>query len=291
MSHLSVLSKEIIENLDIKKGMTFLDATLGSGGHSQLVFEKAEGDINIIGLDQDPERIRFNNEKFGSKIKIIEINFRNIDQALDEAGMEGVDRILYDLGLNSEQLENSGKGFSFRKNEPLLMNFGKEYKFTAEEIVNDWEEENIVNILEAYGEEKFSKSIAKKIIERREKKKIATTKDLVEVISEAVPNWYKHQRTHFATKTFQALRITVNDELEALKESLEKGFERLNKEGRMAVISFHSLEDRIVKNFFKTLVKQGKAIFINKKAIKPQREEILENPRSRSAKLRIIQKI
>jgi 16S rRNA (cytosine1402-N4)-methyltransferase len=171
------------------------------------------------------------------------------------------------------------------------MNFSPNPEFTAKTIVNEWSEESIADILWAYADEKFSRQIAKKVVELRKEKEIQTTKDLVETIEKAVPNWYKHKKIHFATKTFQALRITVNDEISALEEGLQKSFEKLNKKGKIAVISFHSLEDRVVKRYFRELKNKEKAKILTKKPITPNEEEIKENPRSRSAKLRIIEKI
>jgi 16S rRNA (cytosine1402-N4)-methyltransferase len=206
-----------------------------------------------------------------------------------------VNGVVFDLGLSSDHFENSGRGFSFKKDEPLLMTFEKDLtkaRFTARDIVNDWDEENIADILYGYGEEKFSRRIAKNIVEARKEKAINTTTDLVEIIEKSVPVWYKKGRkTHFATKTFQALRITVNDELETLKDGLKKGFDALEKQGRLVVVSFHSLEDRIIKNFMRDKKNEREGILITKKPIVPSREEIKENPRSRSAKLRIIEKI
>ncbi|PIZ85308.1 16S rRNA (cytosine(1402)-N(4))-methyltransferase [Candidatus Nomurabacteria bacterium CG_4_10_14_0_2_um_filter_33_9] len=216
------------------------------------------------------------------------------------------DAIIFDLGLSSDQLENSGRGFSFMKDEPLLMTMKENPSLddlTAIDIVNSWGEESLVDIIYGYGEERFSRRIAKGIIEARKKNNIKTTFDLVKIIGDSVPSAYKRQRIHFATRTFQALRIAVNDELGALKVGLEKGFEILKKParphdslgagggGRMSVISFHSLEDRIVKRFFRDKKEKSEAILINKKPIIPKEEEIKNNGRSRSAKLRVLEKI
>ncbi len=294
MSHISVLSKEVIEGLDIQKGEIFVDATLGSAGHSLQICHELNAELRIVGIDQDAERIEESRKKLEKSeclVEIVKENFRNIDKILDRLKIDKVDKILFDLGLNSEQLENSGRGFSFKKNEPLLMNFSPNPEFTAKTIVNEWSEESIADILWAYADEKFSRQIAKKVVELRKEKEIQTTKDLVETIEKAVPNWYKHKKIHFATKTFQALRITVNDEISALEEGLQKSFEKLNKKGKIAVISFHSLEDRVVKRYFRELKNKEKAKILTKKPITPNEEEIKENPRSRSAKLRIIEKI
>ena len=201
---------------------------------------------------------------------------------------------MLDLGLSSDQFETSGRGFTFKNDEPLLMTFKKnpdQGDLTAYQIVNTWEEENIADVIYGYGEEKYSRRIAKAIVNYREKKAIEKTSELVEIISNSVPVFYKRGRIHPATRTFQALRIAVNDELNTLKRGLERGFARLASGGRIAVISFHSLEDRIVKNFNKEKEELEQARIITKKPIVPSEDEVRENPRSRSAKLRILEKI
>jgi 16S rRNA (cytosine1402-N4)-methyltransferase len=228
------------------------------------------------------------------KVILRHTNFRDIDKTIHIEGLQKVDKILLDLGFSSDQLDNSGRGFSFLKDEPLLMTLSDEInegRFTARDILNDWDEENIATIIKEYGEESFARKIAKAVVKARSVKPIERTGELVEIIKSATPGWYHHRKTHPATKTFQALRITVNDEIEALKEGLMNGFDVLAPSGRMAVISFHSLEDRIVKHFFRerALLDQGKVL--TKKPVIPERSEIVENPRSRSAKLRIIEKL
>jgi 16S rRNA (cytosine1402-N4)-methyltransferase len=285
--HKAVLLNETIEGLDLADKSLVLDCTFGGGGHSREILKKYPK-IKIIALDQDQNVFKDFSDK---RISFKNINFRNLDEAL---GRQKVDGIIFDLGLSSDQLENSGRGFSFMKKEPLYMTMKKNPSpedLTAEDIVNDWSEESLADIIYGYGEERFSRRIAKGIVEARKKQKITTTEDLLKIIGESVPVGYRKGRLHFATKTFQALRIAVNDELGALKEGLEKGFDVLNKRGRMSVISFHSLEDRIVKRFYKEKMKEGKAILINKKPITATKEEIKNNMRSRSAKLRILEKI
>ena len=217
-----------------------------------------------------------------------------MDEVLDELGIGKVNRIMLDLGLSSDQFETSGRGFTFKNDEPLLMTFSKNPDvddLTAGYIVNNWSEASIADIIFGYGEERYARKIAKGIVSYRQKKKIETTGELVEIINQSVPGMYKRGRIHPATRTFQALRIAVNDELNTLKEGLAKGFDRLEKGGRMAVISFHSLEDRIVKHFNIEKKELGLANIITKKPIEASEEEIQNNPRSRSAKLRIIEKI
>ena len=297
MTHKSVLLHEVIDGLDIKPGDIFVDGTLGGGGHMEEVVRRFGSTVVCIGIDLDPSAISRSSERleaFKCPIRYAQGNFRNIDTILESLNIKTVDKILFDIGLSSNQFEESGRGFSFQMDEPLLMTFKEiltEKDLTAREIVNTWDEENIKTILVAYGEEQFAWKIAKAIVERRKERPIETTFDLVGIIKSATPNFYHHRKIHPATKTFQALRITVNDEIESLKEGITKGFERLNIGGRLAVISFHSLEDRVVKVFFKQKEEWATGKQITKKPIVPNNQEILENPRSRSAKLRIIEKI
>jgi 16S rRNA (cytosine1402-N4)-methyltransferase len=302
MAHVSVLLQEAIAGLDIDSGDIFVDATLGSGGHSAAVVDRFGSGVRIIGIDADADAISRTKENLkGSVANIIYVqdNFRNLDSILDGLGIKQIDKILFDLGMSSNQLEESGRGFSFQRNEPLLMTFEKpseKDQLTAYEIVNYWDEKEIREILRLYGEEKYANRIAKAMVSERKISKIGTTGDLVQIILQSVPKGYKG-RIHPATRTFQALRIATNDELTALPEGLDKAFRRLSREGRMAVISFHSLEDRIVKNFFRDRVIARKAVLINNlsagkagKPIEASEEELRANPRSRSAKLRIIEK-
>ena len=326
--HTTVLLHESIDGLAIRPGDVYLDGTLGAGGHAELAAKIAvfqNGAITIIGLDQDAgalARTKIRLAPFehnnSAKLFFIQQNYRNLDQALDSIAEEigrvkgeaKVNRIMLDLGLSSDQFETSGRGFSFQKNEPLIMTFKENptiEDLTAKQIVNTWDEENIADIIYGYGEERYSRKIAKGIVEARAIKPIETTFDLVEIIKNSTPARYQHSNIHPATRTFQALRITVNDEINALKEGLEKGWARLEantidtdeSKGRMAVISFHSIEDRIVKHFYKSKEwtetaegkKQRTANIITKKPIIASHQEISENPRSRSAKLRIIEKI
>ena len=233
-----------------------------------------------------------------------------MDMLLAQLGLAHADKIVLDLGLSSDQFETSGRGFTFQKNEPLLMTFRAgllgelvgelveegDSLLTAHYIVNNWDEENIADIIYGYGEERYARRIARGIIEARAEAPIETTFDLVDIIKKSTPSLYHHGKTHPATRTFQALRITVNDEIGALNDGLEKGFNLLSPLGRMAVISFHSIEDRIVKHFYKSKAEkteqypEPRATVITKKPLIPSAQEISENPRSRSAKLRIIQK-
>ncbi|MFA5651889.1 MAG: 16S rRNA (cytosine(1402)-N(4))-methyltransferase RsmH [Candidatus Paceibacterota bacterium] len=294
MIHKTVLLNESIEKLSLKVGSIYFDGTLGGAGHTSKVCSDFGGKVRIIATDRDNLAIRNAEEKLsklGCKADLILSDYRNLDTVLKNLGVEKVDGILLDLGLSSDQLDASGRGFTFRNNEPLLMTFSEdEQKVNAKVIVNNWSEETIADILYGYSDERYSRRIAKAIVSARLKKEIETTDDLVKIIENAVPAVYRRGKTHFATKTFQALRIAVNDEITALKDGMSKGWELLNKGGRMAIISFHSVEDREVKNYFREKSKNGEGKLITKKPLVPSDEEISENPRSRSAKLRVIEK-
>lgn len=292
--HIPVLLHEVIEGLALKQGDTAVDATVGGGGYTRAIADAVGAKGTVIGFDQDGGTLEDARKKLSdvpATLHLVNENFRNLDTGLASLGYTTVDAIAYDIGLSSLQLEESGRGFSFLREEPLQMTFSEkpdEAAFTAGDIINTWDEEDIANVIFGYGEERYSRRIAKAIVEARKVKPFETTKELADLI-EALAGG--RGAVHPATKTFQALRIAVNDELGALKEGLEKGFSALTSGGRMAVVSFHSLEDRIVKNFFRDKAKEGIAKLITKKPIVPSREEERDNPRSRSAKLRILQKV
>jgi 16S rRNA (cytosine1402-N4)-methyltransferase len=293
--HKSVLLKETVIGLNLPKDGVVVDGTFGGGGHSQFVSQNFP-EVKIIAIDQDKGAWEKAKDKFTDIKNVVfhNNNFREIKDVLEKDGLEKVDGIILDLGLSSDQLDASGRGFSFMRDEPLLMTIKENPSLediTAKDIVNSWKEENLADIIYGYGEEQFSRRIAKGIVEARKIKPIETTIELVEIINKSVPNLYKKGKINPATKTFQALRIAVNDELGAIEEGLNKGFEVLKSKRRMSVISFHSLEDRIVKRFFKEKEKNDEGILITKKPIIASEIEIKENPRSRSAKLRIIEKI
>lgn len=297
MTHISVLKDESIDGLAIKKGDIIIDGTLGGGGHTYEMVKRYGDSIKIIGLDLDLDaKIRTESLIGDAKADFLFINsgFQDIDKVLMDLNIKEVDGILLDLGISSFQLEVAGRGFSFLKDEPLLMTMKKnpnEEDLTARDIVNTWEEESIADIIYGFGEEKYSRKIAKKIVEARKEKEIETTFDLVKIIGDAVGGHYKGLRIHPATRTFQALRIATNSELSNLEQVIEKGFNCLKKGGRMSIISFHSLEDRIVKRAFVSLKEKGKALMINKKPIIPGESELKTNPRARSSKLRLLEKI
>lgn len=297
MKHISVLLHESIDGLNIKQGDIIVDGTLGGGGHTKEIIDRFGKKVKIICLDLDADAIKRSKELIDEKnfdvvFKIV--GFQDIDKVLRELGINKVDRILLDLGISSFQLEEAGRGFSFLKDEPLLMTMKKnpdDNDITAYEIVNSWDEENLADIIYGFGEEKYSRRIAKEIVGARLEKEIKTTFDLVSIIEKAVGRFYKGKRIHPSTKTFQALRIATNSELLNLEEVIKKGFNFLSVGGRMAIITFHSLEDRIVKKAFVELKNSGDGLVITKKPIIPSEKEIKENPRSRSSKLRLIEKI
>jgi 16S rRNA (cytosine1402-N4)-methyltransferase len=300
MAHIPVLLQEAIVGLDIQDRDIYLDATSGGGGHMEEVFKRFGNRVTILGIDADPTAIEVVDARMnvlGAKPKLAVLNFRHIDRLQEIFDIKGVDKILFDLGWNAMQFDTEegkeGRGFSFSKEEPLLMTFGtpREEDTTAYTVVNEWQEDSLRDVIYGYGEERFAKSIAKKIVESRKNGPIKTAIELANLIKDAVPVWYRFSKLHPATRTFQAIRIAVNDELRALEEGLKKSFEILNKDGRMAVISFHSLEDRIVKLFFRFLKEEGKVEILTKKPEIATDTEIKSNPRSRSAKLRIIKKI
>jgi 16S rRNA (cytosine1402-N4)-methyltransferase len=289
--HIPVLLHESIEALNLEAGEIFLDATFGGGGHSREVLERFDGNVRIIALDRDPKVLEAleQSKTFASSIEVKIESFRNLDKALEELKVESVDAVLFDLGISTDQLENSGRGFSFQKNEPLDMRMSGQ-GLRAADILNSWDEHTLELILRGFGEETYSRKIAKEMVKRRALKPFSTTFDLIEAVF-AAKGQGRRDKIHPATKTFQALRIAVNEELTALEIGLEKAFRVLKSKGRLVVISFHSLEDRIVKNFFRDKVREETAQAISKKPITPKPDELLANPRSRSAKLRVIEKI
>lgn len=290
--HTSVLLHETILWLDIHEGDVVFDGTLGAGGHSYEIAMRHPKVKKIIGTDLDPDalaRVKIKLSHVAPALFLAEANFREIKKVVHDAGEDHINRILLDLGVSSFTFFDSGRGFSFQKDEPLVMTFGTPTAggVTAETVVNEWEEENLQAIIEGYGEERHARRIARKIVEARKLGRITTSGQLAEIIVSAVG---RAGKVHPATKTFQALRIAVNDELGALRQVLADGFEILAPGGRMAVISFHSLEDRIVKRYFKELHDNGLAKLVVKHPITPTDEEIAANKRARSAKLRIIEK-
>ena len=291
-SHVSVMVKEALTLLDLHKGQLVVDATLGMGGHSEALLKAA--DIKLIALDADASATRSGEERlkrFGKRVAIINANFGDLEKVLTHEGVEHIDKIIFDLGWNREQLA-SGRGFSFLRDEPLLMSYGEKPAsgFTAADILNTWEEKVIADVLFGYGEERYARRIAKAIIARRDIKPFETTFELVEVIRDAVPAHYRHGRLHVATKSFQALRIAVNDELGAIEKGMRGAWKMLSPGGRAVIISFHSIEDRLIKKTFAALAKKDGRLLV-KKPLVPTQSEIMNNPSARSAKMRAIEKI
>ena len=308
MKHYSVMLEEIIASLNIRPNGIYVDATLGYAGMSKKILENLNKEGLLIAFDQDEEAIKYSKEVLKSispNFKIIASNFVNLDEELNKLDIKEIDGIIFDLGFSSPQIDDEKRGFSFMKDAPLDMRMNTKSKITAKDIVNIESYEKLTQIFFQYGEEKMAKVISKGIISSRSKKEIVTTLELVEVIKSSVGANYFY-KTHPERKIFQALRIAVNNELEVLEKVLPKAIERLKKGGRISVISFHSLEDRIVKNTFKKYSEVPEVFkglpevpdeykpilkIINKKVITPSDKELKENERSHSAKLRIAERI
>lgn len=309
--HITVLLNEAVDGLNIKPDGTYVDCTLGGGGHSGLILSKLSENGKLYSFDQDITAINFNKDKFEEenelgKINFIKSNFRNISEELNKRNILGVDGILYDLGVSSPQFDNADRGFSYNYDAPLDMRMDQSQSLTARDVVNDWSYEQLVRIFFRYGEEKFAKSIARRIEKVRQQTPIETTGQLVDLIKEAIPAKARRKGGHPAKKTFQAIRIAVNDELGALEESLEQALDLLNPGGRISVITFQSLEDRLVKVMFKQktslpelppglpVISDSQKVeykLITRKPIVPSEDEITHNNRAHSAKLRIIEKL
>lgn len=305
--HISVLLNESISSLNLKENSIIVDATLGYGGHSSCILERIKKGY-LFAFDQDSEAIRHSTNrlsKIGTNFTIIKSNFKNMKQELQKLGVEKVDGVLFDLGVSSPQLDEKERGFSYHEDAPLDMRMDREQSLSAYDVVNNYSKEDLTRIFLKYGEDKFSSNIAKKIVEYRKNKKIETTLELVEIIKTAVPMKFRIDK-HPARQIFQAIRIEVNHELDVIPIALEDALSLLNIGGRVAVITFHSLEDRIVKNFFKEKCEIDEKIkgmpnipdkylpdfrLVNNKPILPSEEEINNNSRSRSAKLRVIERI
>ncbi len=293
ITHYPVLHREVLnffkENL--KDGI-IVDATIGGGGHSFLLLKEIPN-ISIIGLDKDDfalERAKKCLEKFRDRVKLFKSSFKDVDEVLKEIGINKVNGFLFDFGVSMFQLKYE-RGFSFQRDEPLDMRMDTNQHLTAYTIVNNYPLSDLERILKDYGEEKLYKKIARAIVERRKKKKLETTKELADLIYKIYPVKLRYRRLHPATKTFQAIRIEVNNELNEIEEGLKKAIKLLNKGGIIQAISFHSLEDRIVKNIFRDGKKLKEVEILTKKPIIPLETEIRENPPSRSAKLRVARRI
>ncbi len=294
--HDSVLMNEVLKALEVMPSETVVDATLGGAGHfTKLLAALGEGGV-IIGIDADPAAVERGRNVYADDRRperpiahLVNDNFRNLTRILERLGVGTVDKILFDLGWSGYQIA-APRGFTFQNDEPLLMTYGERGE-TAADIVNSVSEKDLADLIFAYGEERFARSIAHAIVSARGKERILTTGALVNAIVSGTPRWYQQGKIHPATKTFQALRIAVNDEIAALREGLTAALAALAPGGRLAVISFHSIEDRIVKNAFRDAVQTGFGTLASKKPLVPSRSEILANRRARGAKLRIFERV
>ena len=306
--HKSVLLEETIEGLNIKPDGIYVDGTLGGGGHAYEVCCRLNDKGRFIGIDQDAAAIEAAGARlsdFGEKVTIIRSNYCNMKSELQKIGIDKVDGIVLDLGVSSYQLDTAERGFSYREDAPLDMRMDTRQTLTARDIVNDYSEMDLFRIIRDYGEDKFAKNIAKHIVMEREKGSIETTGQLTEIIRQSIPRKFQKNAGHPAKRTFQAIRIECNKELEVLRDSLDDMIDMLNEDGRICIITFHSLEDRIVKGIFKknenpctcpssfpvcVCGKVSKGRVVTKKPILPSEEELEWNSRSKSAKLRIFER-
>lgn len=307
--HISVLLEECIENLNIKENGIYVDGTLGGAGHSSEIAKRLGKDGLLIGIDQDENAIKAASEKLSNmmdRVKLVRDNFSNLSYILESLGILGFDGLLLDLGVSSHQLDEAERGFSYMNDAPLDMRMDKRNILTAKDIVNNYSEQDLEDIIKSYGEEKWAKRIAQFIVKFRNDEEIVTTHQLVDIIKRAIPKGARIDGPHPAKRTFQAIRIEVNGELDIINNTIEAAVRKLNKGGRICIITFHSLEDRIVKNAFRSLSnpctcppefpicqcnKKPVVKIITRKPILPTDEELEINPRSRSAKLRVIEKI
>ncbi|MFD1423587.1 16S rRNA (cytosine(1402)-N(4))-methyltransferase RsmH [Laceyella sacchari] len=307
--HVTVLREEAVAGLNLKPDGVYVDCTLGGAGHSRLIAEQLGPSGTLIGLDQDQMALDHAEERLvgvSCRLHLVKTNFRHIARAVKGLGFESVDGILFDLGVSSPQLDQGERGFSYHQEAPLDMRMDKEQELSAFQVVNEWPEEELVRILFEYGEEKFSRRIAKMIVKERSKAPISTTLQLVDIIKQAVPAPARRTGPHPARRSFQAIRIAVNDELNAFRDALADSVGLLRPQGRISVITFHSLEDRICKQFFLeeakgcvcpptfpvcTCGQTPRLKIITRKPLLPTDKEIERNPRARSAKLRVAEKI
>lgn len=307
-NHSSVLLEETIESLNIKPGGIYVDGTLGGGGHAFEICKYLSPEGRLIGIDQDMDAIRAAGERlagYGNIVTLVHSNYSLIEEVLKELDIEKVDGIMLDIGVSSYQLDNLDRGFSYKENAPLDMRMNQEKEFSAKELINFYSEEELYRVIKEYGEERYAKRIARNIVSERIKKPIETTGELIEIIKRSVPLKSYINKGHPAKRTFQAVRIEVNKELEVLENSIDKMIELLNRDGRLSIITFHSLEDRIVKNKFRenenpcvcppnfpvcVCNRESKGKVITRKPILPGEHEIEENKRAKSSKLRVFER-
>ena len=297
MTHVPVLLKEVIDYLSPQANENFIDATVGEGGHALTILKLIEPDGKLIGIDLSKEvigriaKIKDKNEKLKNRLILVNDSYANLEKIVRKNDFKSIHGILFDLGMCSWHLEASGRGFSYLRDEPLDMRFSPKNDLTAAEIINFWDIEKIEEILKEFGEEKYAHRISLAIKEARKKERIVGTQQLVDILKRTLPKNYDKKRIHFATRTFQSLRIAVNDELQIIEDGIKQAIQILEIGGRIAVISFHSLEDRIVKHIFREKAKVGELKILTKRPISSCPEEIKNNIRSRSAKLRVAERI
>ncbi|MBI2265615.1 MAG: 16S rRNA (cytosine(1402)-N(4))-methyltransferase RsmH [Armatimonadetes bacterium] len=292
MIHVPVLLNSVVEVLALKTGGTYVDCTIGRGGHAEAILKAIGSQGLVVGLDQDEEALGRARERllvFGERCLVRKANFRDIRGELEKLGIREAHGILLDLGMSSEQLGDPARGFSFQEDGPLDMRMDLSGALTAAEVVNEWPESKLFGILKDFGEERWAGRIARTIMRQRGRKRIETTSELVSAILKGMPRG--RRRIHPATRSFQAIRMAVNEELENLRRGLEGAVECLSRRGRLCVISYHSLEDRIVKQYFRQMSREGIVTDLTRKPIIPDKAEMQQNPRSRSAKLRAVEKI
>lgn len=291
--HIPVMPDEIINALQLSSGNTILDCTLGLGGHSLRISRVIDSSGTLIGLDRDQDAIsiaRQTLDDFSGKLYLIHTNYSDLDQALISVEVDKVDGMLLDAGVSSMQLDQIDRGFSFREDGPLDMRMDQSSGLSAQDLVNTLTEQELSRVLKDFGQERWANKIARHIVEYRAENDFTTTRQLAEVVANAIPKRFHEKRIHPATRSFQAIRIAVNEELDSLQQALEKGVLILNSGARMAVISFHSLEDRIVKHAFRRFAKEELGEVITKRPLLPSEEEKQANARSRSAKLRVFER-
>lgn len=291
LRHEPVLLHEVISVLHLRSGEVVVDGTLGSAGHAEAILEATQPTGLLIGLDQDAfaiERSAQNLKRFEQRVILRQENFRRLDVVLNHIKISGVDAVLLDIGISLEQLSDEARGFSFRSDGPLDMRMDERGETRASDLIEHLSEEELSGIFFEYGEERQARRFARAIVERRVREPIRTSSELADLVFRKAPVKQRYGRIHPATRVFQSLRIAVNDELGALKEGLGKAMEALKPEGRLAVITFHSLEDRIVKHAFRDVCQAGKAVSLTKKPLMVSENERNRNPKSRSAKLRAI---
>ena len=289
--HTPVMCNELISYLELDKAGTILDCTVSAGGHAEAVLQELRPQARFIGIDQDRDALEIAKERLLKRFRnctLMQANFRDIDAILAKLAVDKVDGILFDLGLSSLQLETAARGFSIKYDAPLDMRMDRSLRLSAFDLVNFLPEVSLSDIIKRYGEDRWHNRIARAIVRERRKSLIVSTRQLADLVRRVTPS--RRARLHPATRTFQALRIAVNDELEALREGLKKCVGLLSPGARICVISFHSLEDRLVKHQFRNFTKEGKLNLITKKPLRPMPEEVCVNPRARSAKLRVAEK-